>query len=135
MLLRDLRTFCPLRPFDVAQEGLRTFQRVAQQIVERGAETTEQVARQGLRVAEEATDRTEEVLRKTEEATREVELRASVLGALQVESYEGLSVAEITEKLEDLSVDELEMVHELEKRTKDRESLLERIESKIRANS
>jgi hypothetical protein len=129
-------------PFDYAQEGIRTFQRaterglkVTQRVVEQGAEATEQVTREGLRVAEEATDRTEEVLRKTEEATREVELRASVHGALQTESYEGLTVAEVTEKLEDLSVDELERVRELEKRTKDRDSLLERIDSKIRANS
>ena len=74
-------------------------------------------------------------MRKTKEATREAELRASVDGALQTDNYEGLTVAEITEKLDDLSVDELKKLRELEKRTKDRESLVERIDSKIRANS
>ena len=72
---------------------------------------------------------------RTEEATREAELRASVHAALQTGNYEGLTVAEVTEKLADLSVDELRRVRELEKRTKDRESLVERIDSKIRANS
>ena len=122
-------------PFNYAQEGLRTLQqateqglKTSQRVVEQGAEATEQVARQGLRVAEE-------VLRKTEEATREAELRASVLGALQTDNYEGLTVAEVTEKLDELSADELKKLRELEKRTKDRESLVERIDRKIRANS
>jgi hypothetical protein len=131
-----------ISPFNYAQEGLRTLQqateqglKTSQRVVEQGAEATEQVARQGLRVAEEATERTEEVLRKTEEATREAELRASVLGALQTDNYEGLTVAEVTEKLDELSADELKKLRELEKRTKDRESLVERIDRKIRANS
>jgi hypothetical protein len=93
------------------------------------------VTRQGLRVAEEATERTEEVLRQTEEATREAELRASVHSALETGNYEGLNVAEVTEKLDELTLEELKKVRELEKRTKDRESLLERIDRKIRANS
>ena len=129
-------------PFNHAQEGLRTFQRAAEQglnvtrrVVEQGAETTEQIARQGLRVAEEATEQTEEVLRKTEEATHEAELRASILGALETDDYEGLTVAEVTEKLDELSADELKKLREFEKRTKDRESLVERIDRKIRANS
>lgn len=108
---------------------------VTQQVVEQGAEATEQAARQGLRVTEEATERTEEVLRQTEEATREAELGASVLGGLGTEDYEGLTVAEVTEKLNDLSVEELKRLRELEKRTKDRESLVERIDRKLRANS
>ncbi|HSK99242.1 MAG TPA: hypothetical protein VK869_02785, partial [Rubrobacteraceae bacterium] len=52
-------------PFEVAQEGIRTFQRateqglkVTQRVAEQGAEATEQLTREGLRVAEEATDRT-----------------------------------------------------------------------------
>jgi hypothetical protein len=131
-----------ISPFSYVQRSLRTLQqateqgvKTSQRVVEQGAEATEQVARQGLRVAEEATERTEEVLRKTEEATREAELRASVLGALQTDNYEGLTVAEVTEKLDELSADELKKLRELEKRTKDRESLVERIDRKIRANS
>ena len=130
-------------PFNYVQRSFRTLQQAAEQglktsqrVVEQGAEATEQVARQGLRVAEaSATERTEEVLRRTEEATREAELRASVLGALQTNNYEGLTVAEVTKKLDELSADELKTLRELEKRTKDRESLVERIDRKIRANS
>ena len=126
-------------PFNYAQEGLRSAQKATERATEQGLQVTQQVtqqvARQGLRVAEEATEQTEEVLRHTEEATREVELRTSVLGALETDDYEGLTVAEITEKLDDLSTDELKKLREFEKRNKDRESLVERIDRKIRANS
>src|SRR5919202_1246405 len=129
-------------PFNYVQEGLRPIQqateqglKATQQVVEQGAGATQQVARRGLRVAEEATERTEEVLRQTEEATREAELYTSVLAALETDNYETLTVAEITEKLGDLSAEELKKLRELEKRTKDRESLIERIDSKIRANA
>ena len=109
--------------------------KATQRVVEQGAEAIQQLATQGLRVAEEAAERTEEVLRQTEEATRKAELHASVLGALETDNYGTLTVAEITEKLGDLSTDELKKLREFEKRNKDRESLIERIDTKIRANS
>ncbi len=131
-----------ISPFNYVQEGLRTLQQASEQglkssqrVIEQGTEATQQVARQGLRVAEEVTEQTEEVLRKTEEAAREAELRASVLGALQTDNYDALSVAEITEKLDDLAADELKKLREFEKRNKDRESLVGRIDRKIRASS
>jgi hypothetical protein len=129
-------------PFNYTQGGLRTIQqateqglKATQQVVEQGAEASQQVARQGMRVAEEATEQTEEVLRQVEEATREAELHTSVLAALETDNYDTLTVAEITEKLGDLSADELKQLREFEKRNKDRESLIERIDRKIRANS
>jgi hypothetical protein len=114
-------------PFNYVQRSLRTLK----QATEQGMKTSQRVVEQGA----EATEQTEEVLRQVEEAAREAELRTSVLGALQTDNYEGLTVAEITEKLGDLSVEELKTLRELEKRTKDRESLVERIDRKIRANS
>jgi hypothetical protein len=129
-------------PFNYAQEGLRTLQQATdqglqatQRVMEQGTEATEQIAHQGLRVAEEATEQTEEILRKTGEAALEVELRASVLASLEADNYEGMTVAEVTEKLDELSADELKKLREFEKRTKDRESLIERIDRKIRAVS
>ena len=129
-------------PFDYTQEGIKTVQKATdgglkatRRVVEQGAEATQQVARQGLRVAEEAAERTDEVLRRTEEATREAELRTSVLAALEADDYDALTVVEITEKLGDLSTEELKKLRELETRNKDRESLVERIDRKIRASS
>jgi membrane-associated HD superfamily phosphohydrolase len=129
-------------PFNYAQEGLRTLQqatdqglKATQRVMEQGTEATEQIAHQGLRVAEEATEQTEEVLRQAEEAALEVELRASVRASLETDNYDALTVAEVTEKLDDLSAEELKKLREFEKRNKDRESLVERIDRKIRAIS
>jgi hypothetical protein len=118
-------------PFALVQEGIRTFQRATQQ----GLEATEQVTRQGLRVAEEATEQTEDVLRQTEKVTREAELRTAVLGALQTTDYDELTVAEISERLDGLTTEELKKVREFEKRNKDRETLIGQIDRKIRVKN
>jgi hypothetical protein len=118
-------------PFAYFGEGLRT----SQQAARKGLEATEQVARQGLRVAEEATEQTDEVLRQTEKATREAELEVAVFGALKTANYDELSVAEISKRLEGLSAEQLRKVREYEKRNKNRETLIEQIDRKIRANS
>ena len=129
-------------PFAFFQEGARNIQRGAhqgleatEQVARQGLEATEQVARQGLRVAEEATEQTEEVLRQTEKATKEAELKAAVHGALKTPNYDELSVAEISSRLDGLSTDDLRKVREYEKRNKNRETLIEQIDRKIRANS
>ena len=116
-------------PFPYAQEGVRAFQRATQQ----GLEATQQVAQQGLRVAEEVTEHTEQVLRQSERATRQAELRTAVLGALKTTDYNELTVDEISKRLESLSTYELEQVREYEKHNKNRETLIEQIDCKIRA--
>src|SRR5215210_2094427 len=124
-------------PLAYARQGMRAFQEATRQ----GLEATEQIARQGprapeedtrqgLRVAEEATEQTDEVLRQTEKVTREAELRTAVFGALKTTDYDGLTVAEVTERLDDLSVEQLEQLREYERRNKDRETLIDRIDSK-----
>jgi hypothetical protein len=118
-------------PFAYFQEGVRTTQQAARQ----GLQATEQVARQGLRVAEEATEKTDKVLRQTEKATKDAELKAAVLGALKTANYDDLPVAEISKRLDGLSVEQLRKVREYEKKNKNRETLIEQIDRKIRANS
>ncbi len=118
-------------PFAYAQEGLKTFQRATQH----GLEATEQVTRQGLRVAEQAAEQTEEVLRQTEEATRQVELEAAVMGSLKTADYDDLTVDEISKRLNGLSTEELKKVREYEKDHKDRETLVDQIDRKIRTTS
>jgi hypothetical protein len=118
-------------PFSYAREGLRTAQRATQQ----GLEATQQVAQQGLRLAEEATEQTDEVLRQTEKATREAELRTVVFGALKTTDYDGLTVDEVSRRIDGLSTEELKKVREFEKQNKNRETLIEQIDRKIRANS
>jgi hypothetical protein len=129
-------------PFSYVQEGMRTFQRATQQgleateqVARQGLRATEQATRQGLRVAEEATERTEDVMRQTEKVTREAELRTAVLAALKTTDYEGLTVEEISKRIEGLPTEQLKKVREYEKKHKNRETLLEQIDRKIRANN
>jgi hypothetical protein len=102
-------------PFAYLQEGMRTFQRATQQ---------------GL----EATELTEDVLRQTEKATHEAEIRTAVFSALKTSNYDELSVAEVSRRIEGLPTEQLKKVREFEKNNKNRETLLEQIDRKIRAN-
>ena len=129
-------------PFAYVQEGMRAFQRAAQQglevteqVARQGLRASEQATRQGLRVAEEATERTEDVLRQTEKVTREAELRTAALAALKTTDYEGLTVEEVTKRIEGLPTEQLKKVREFEKNHKNRETLIEQIDRKIRANN
>jgi hypothetical protein len=70
-----------------------------------------------------------------EKVTREAELRATVFGALKTSDYDGLSVDDVSKRLEGLSTEELQKVREYEKQNKNRETLIDRIDSKRRANS
>jgi len=121
---------------------MRAFQDATRQ----GLEATEQVARQGLRVAEEATEqglrvaedtaeRTDKVLRQTERATREAEVRAAVYSALGTTDYDALTVEEVARRIDGLPAEQLEKVREFEKNNKDRETLVAQIDRKIRANN
>ena len=129
-------------PFSYVQEGMRSFQRATQQgleateqVARQGLRATEQATRQGLRVAEEATERTDKVLRQTEKVSREAELRTAVLAALKTTDYEGLTVEEISKRIEGLPTEQLKKVREFEKNHKNRETLIEQIDRKIRANN
>jgi hypothetical protein len=128
-------------PFAYVEQGMRTFQQATQQSLE----ATEQVARQDLRVAEESTkqglraaedsaERTENVLKQTEKATHKAELRTAVFSALRTTDYDGLSVAEVSRRIDGLPTDQLKEVREFEKHHKNRETLIEQIDRKIRAN-
>ena len=128
-------------PFAHLQEGMRTFQRATQQgleateqVARQGLKASEEATRQGLRVAEEATEQTDKVLRQTEKVTHEAELRTAVLAALKTTDYEGLTVEEVSKRIEGLPTEQLRKVREFEKNHKNRETLLEQIDRKIRAN-
>jgi len=52
-----------------------------------------------------------------------------------IEGYDQLTVEEVSGRLDDLSAEELRMVRDYEKRNKDRETLLEQLDRKIKADS
>jgi len=129
-------------PFSYIHEGMRTFQRATQQgleateqVARQGLRASEEATRQGLRVAEEATEQTDKILRQTEKVAREAELRTAVLAALETTDYEGLTVEEVSKRIEGLSTEQLKKVREFEKNHKNRETLIEQIDRKIRTNN
>jgi hypothetical protein len=88
-----------------------------------------------LRVVEDTAERTEKVLRQTEKATHEAELRSAVFSALGTTDYDGLSVEEVSRRIDGLPAEQLKKVREFEKKNKNRETLIVQIDRKIRANS
>ncbi len=125
-------------PFDYAQDALRA----AEQATQQGLQATRQATQQGLQLAVEASEQTEQVVQQAEQvveqaqqAIRETEIQAAVLRALGTEDYDELTVADVSKKLDDLSVEDLEKLRVYEKRNKNRETLVEQIDRKIRASS
>lgn len=147
-----------------AQEGLRSAQRATQQGVEatqqvaqRGIENTQRAAQQGLRLAEDATERTERVteratertarsaqqateqgVKATEQATERTERKADSSSSSErfpIEGYDELNVSEVGERLGSLSAEDLRQVRTYEKRNKNRQTLLDQIDTRIKAAS
>ena len=101
------------------------------QLQQRNAEFVQGWMGDAVEVVREQTDK---VLRQTEKVTREAELRTAVLAALETIDYEGLTVEEVSKRIEGLPTEQLKKVREFEKNHKNRETLIEQIDRKIRAN-
>ena len=56
-------------------------------------------------------------------------------GGLPIEGYDEMSVGEISDRLDSLSGEELERIGDYERRNKNRDTLIERLDRKIKANS
>jgi hypothetical protein len=121
-------------PFAYARQGMRAFQQATEQVARQGLRVAEETTKQGLRVAEDTAERTDKVLRQTEKATHEAELRTAVFSVLGTTDYDGLSVEEVSRRIEGLPAEQLKKVREFEKKNKNRETLIAQIDRKIRAN-
>jgi hypothetical protein len=66
-------------------------------------------------------------------ATVEGAEQAAEAVVFPIEDYDELNVEEVSERLEDLSVEELQLVRDYEERNKKRETLLEQMDRKIRS--
>jgi hypothetical protein len=69
----------------------------------------------------------------TAEATRSAAETAT--GQPPIAGYDEMNVEQVSKRLNDLSVEELQLVRDYEERNKRRETLLEQMDRKIRANS
>ena len=106
-----------------AEEGLKN----AQQL-------TEQTTRHGMKVAEEAVEQTEQVVERTVEQTERMARQADPT-RLPIKGYDELNVSEVSEKLDGLTTAELTKLEAYEKGNKNRETIIEQIERKVKAAS
>lgn len=122
-------------PVGYAQQIMTAAGRATEQGLRATQQATEETTRQGLRMVEEASEQAERVVRQAEEVIQEAELHTAVSEALGTESYEELSVSEVSKKLDGLSKEDLKRFRAYEKRNKNRETLVTQIDRKINSES
>ena len=83
------------------------------------------------RVSEEVGEASAQTTEEGERRTGE-NIQADV-GELPIEYYDSLNVHQITQKLRELSVEELEQLRDYEAKNKNRRSIMQRIDTRIRA--
>ena len=97
---------------------------------ERAAEST----REGVRTLSETTTGLLGTTTGTVGATVEGAERAAEAVVFPIEGYDEMNVDEISKRLDDLSVEELQLVRDYEELNEKRKTLLEQMDRKIRAN-
>ena len=121
--------------------GGTTTTRQAAQTVQEGAEAAGQTVEGGVRSTGQtvggllgaATGAVTDVTAGAVGAAAEGTERAVEAVAFPIEGYDEMNVDEISARLNDLSVEELQLVRDYEELNKKRESLLERMDRKIRS--
>jgi hypothetical protein len=103
-----------------------------------GTEQAAQSAREGTRTLAETTTgllgTATGAVGSTVGSTVEGAERAAEAAVFPIEGYDEMNVEEISERLDGLSVEELQLVRDYEETNKKRETLLERMDRKIRAS-
>src|ERR671920_1975911 len=117
---------------------------------QRRAAETERSIEEAQRRADKAEERAEEAERRAEEAERQVEQtqrraeeaeRSSSEGESQggddlpLAEYDSLNIRQISERLDELSVEEIRRLRDYEVRNKDRSTLVNRLNSRIEGSS
>ena len=98
-----------------------------------GTEQAAGTAREGVRTLSETTTGLLGTATGTVGATVEGAERAAEAAVFPIEGYDDMNVDEISERLEGLSVEELQLVRDYEELHEGRKTLLERMDRKIRS--
>jgi len=109
-----------------AQESMEA----AQQATEQGAEMTKQATEQGMRLVDNAVDTTSQAVSQSANGVK----GSLLIVALDNGGYDEMNVGDIAKNLDGLSEDELKKVRAYEKSHKNRDTLVEQIDRKIKAN-
>ena len=99
-----------------------------------GTEQAAQSAREGARTLTETTTGLLGTATGTVGASVEGAERAAEAAVFPIEGYDEMNVDEISERLDGLSVEELQLLRDYEELNKKRETLLEQMDRKIRAS-
>ena len=119
----------------IAKESAREAKRTARE-AERSAEEAQESSEEDIRnIISESVRRSETERREEAQAGTTVseENGADVEEELPVEDYDSLDVHQVTKRLGDLSVEEIEQLRNYEANNRSRRSLMQRFESRIRA--
>ena len=98
-----------------------------------GTEQATQSAQAGVRTLTDTTTGLLGTATGAVGATVEGAEQAAEAAVFPIEGYDEMNVEEVSERLEGLSVEELQLVRDYEERGKKRETLLERMDRKIRS--
>jgi hypothetical protein len=102
----------------------------AQELSEQATES----AREGVRTLAETTTGLLGTATGAVGSTVEGAERAAEAAVFPIEGYDEMNVEEVSERLDGLSVEELQLVRDYEETNKKRETLLEKMDRKIRAS-
>jgi hypothetical protein len=98
-----------------------------------GTEQATQTAQAGVRTLTDTTAGLLGTATGAVGATVEGAEQAAEAAVFPIEGYDAMNVEEVSERLDGLSVEELQLVRDYEERGKKRETLLEKMDRKIRA--
>ena len=125
---------------DFARESVEAYTRFLDDAFSRyrsGTERAAESAQEGARTLTETTaglvGTATGAVGATAGAAAEGAERAAEAAAFPIADYDEMNVEEVSERLDGLSVEELQLVRDYEERNKRRETLLERMDRKIRA--
>jgi hypothetical protein len=119
----------------LAQESVEAYTRFLEDAFSRyrsGTQQATQSAQEGVRTLTETTTELLGTATGAVGATVEGAEQAAEAAVFPIEGYDEMNVDEISERLDGLSVEELQFIRDYEERNKKRETLLERLDRKIR---
>jgi hypothetical protein len=110
----------------LAEEVASTSRSYAEEGMKNARQATEQATRQGLQAVQESAE-------QADQFARQASAQVAGNGELPIQDFDNLSVSEASQKLNGLSEDELKKVRAYEKQHKNRDSLVEQIDRKIKS--
>jgi hypothetical protein len=118
---------------EFARESVEAYAEFLDAAFSRYQTATERAAGSAAGVMGAATGAVADATARTVDATAEGAERTAETAAFPIAGYDEMTVEEVSKRLNDLSVEELQLVRDYEERNKRRETLLEQMDRKIRA--